>query len=292
MVKTSPKYLRSEPETKLFQTKLFQQRLTNYRRGRLQRDEEEREEHLRLQHNKQHQQHLKEAENSKPQTRKKRIINNSDQTSPYYEDDHDLEEEDNYEDEYNEYLNAAADALNNTKKAEIDVVIFNRVPKVGSQSLMQLMIQLGKVNNFIHSRDAGKAHETILLNPNQQKQLIEEIYQKPRPHIYSQHLAYVNFTRFHMPRPIYINLVRDPVERIISWHYYVRANWYYEDMKLKLGALAPEKPSEEFMNMDLDTCVQRKEKYCVFNQMEIKNPAGDHRRQTLFFCGQNRKLCM
>ncbi|XP_046807410.1 heparan sulfate 2-O-sulfotransferase pipe-like [Lucilia cuprina] len=206
--------------------------------------------------------------------------------------DDDVDDDDDYEDEYAEYLDAAADALNNTKKAQVELVIFNRVPKVGSQSMMQLMIQLGKVNNFEHSRDAGKPHETIMIKPPLQKQLLQEIYNKSRPHIYSQHLAYINVTRFHMPRPIYINLVRDPVERIISWHYYVRAEWYYRDMKAKLGAKAPARPSDEFMNMDFDTCVRTQNIYCQFNQMEIKNPARDHRRQTLFFCGQNQQLCM
>ncbi|XP_011212676.2 heparan sulfate 2-O-sulfotransferase pipe isoform X1 [Bactrocera dorsalis] len=182
--------------------------------------------------------------------------------------------------------------LNNTKNADVDLILFNRVAKVGSQSLMQLMTRLGKLNGFTTSRDSGKRYETVLIGPHRQRELMMEVLTMPKPHAYSQHLAYINFTRFHLPKPIYINLVRHPIERIISWHYYVRAEWYYKDMKDKLGDKAPPRPSDEFMNMDLDTCVKTNNLYCQFNQDEIINPAGDHRRQTLFFCGQNRKLCM
>jgi len=38
-------------------------------------------------------------------------------------------------------------------------------------------------------------------------------------------------TRFDIPMPIYVNMVRDPVERVISWYYYVRAPWYFVERK-------------------------------------------------------------
>jgi len=38
-------------------------------------------------------------------------------------------------------------------------------------------------------------------------------------------------TRYGLPEPIYVNLVRDPIERVISWYYYVRAPWYYVERK-------------------------------------------------------------
>ena len=37
--------------------------------------------------------------------------------------------------------------------------------------------------------------------------------------------------RFNLPMPIYVNMVRDAVERVISWYYYVRALWYFVERK-------------------------------------------------------------
>lgn len=31
--------------------------------------------------------------------------------------------------------------------------------------------------------------------------------------------------------PIYMNIVRDPIERVISWFYYIRAPWYIIERK-------------------------------------------------------------
>lgn len=205
-------------------------------------------------------------------------------------DDYDIEDAD---EDYEEHgYSLEADMLNNTKNAEIDFVFFNRVPKVGSQSLMELMRRLGKINGFTHARNPGSVKETILMPKDGQKELLADLITRPQPHIYSQHIAYINFTRFALPRPIYINLVRDPIERIISWHYYVRARWYYNDMKAKLGENSIAMPPDEFLDMDLDTCVRNHDPHCTFEQMQKVNPVGDHRRQTLFFCGMNRKLCM
>ena len=36
------------------------------------------------------------------------------------------------------------------------------------------------------------------------------------------HSKTVHYSRYDIEMPIYVNMVRDPVERIISWYYYVR----------------------------------------------------------------------
>lgn len=42
----------------------------------------------------------------------------------------------------------SASKLNNTQRAGIEVVFFNRVPKVGSQTFMELLRRLAMKNRF------------------------------------------------------------------------------------------------------------------------------------------------
>ena len=53
--------------------------------------------------------------------------------------------------------------LNNTRKATKDVLFFNRVPKVGSQTTMELLKKLSVKNNFNYHKDRTQKVETIKL---------------------------------------------------------------------------------------------------------------------------------
>lgn len=90
-------------------------------------------------------------------------------------------------------------------------------------------------------------------------------------------------SRFGFPDPIYINVVRDPVERVISWFYYVRAPWYYVERKRAFPELPL--PDPEWLKKDFETCVLTSDPECVYTQGARREGIGDHRRQTLFFCG-------
>jgi len=60
------------------------------------------------------------------------------------------------------------DALNNTKRADREVLFFNRVPKVGSQTFMELLRRLSMRNAFSFNRDRVQRVETIRLAPIEQ----------------------------------------------------------------------------------------------------------------------------
>lgn len=182
-----------------------------------------------------------------------------------------------------------ADKLNNTMKADMELVFFNRVPKVGSQSLMELMTRLSKRNGFGWHRDKPSRMETIVLADQDEVQLIDEIKAINGPATYSKHVAYVNFTKHGSGSPIYINLVRDPIERLISWYYYIRAPWYFIERKQKYPQLRI--PDPKWLRKTFDDCVLDGDEECTYEQ-GVGGGLFDHRRQMLFFCGMDRKTCM
>lgn len=46
------------------------------------------------------------------------------------------------------------------------------------------------------------------------------------PFSYVKHLNFLNFEEFNIINPIWVNMVRHPVERVVSWFYYTRQAWY------------------------------------------------------------------
>ncbi|XP_034484054.1 heparan sulfate 2-O-sulfotransferase pipe isoform X1 [Drosophila innubila] len=175
--------------------------------------------------------------------------------------------------------------LNNTRKAQMELVFFNRVPKVGSQTFMELLRRLSERNNFQFHRDAVQKVETIRLAEDQQQEMAEVISELPEPSVFIKHVCFTNFTKFNLPTPIYLNVVRDPVERVISWFYYVRAPWYFVERKAAFPDLPLPHPA--WLKKDFETCVLSGDQECTYTQGVTVEGIGDHRRQSLFFCGHD-----
>ncbi|VEN40689.1 unnamed protein product [Callosobruchus maculatus] len=177
------------------------------------------------------------------------------------------------------------DNLNNTKKAQQEIVFFNRVPKVGSQTLMELLRRLSIRNDFGFHQDRVQRVETIRLSPEDQAALAAMVSSYEPPGVYIKHVCFTNVSNFGFPEPIYINLVRDPIERVISWYYYVRAPWYYVERKIAFPDIPL--PDPKWLKKDFEHCVLSGDRECRYVQGEIREGIGDHRRQSMFFCGHH-----
>ncbi|XP_061388105.1 heparan sulfate 2-O-sulfotransferase pipe-like [Musca vetustissima] len=174
--------------------------------------------------------------------------------------------------------------LNNTRFSQFDFLLFNRVPKVGSEQLIELIRQLGEVNNFSVSRAPFSQPIHYHLNEVSQAELVDDLYEMGPGHSHSMHVNYINFRKYDTSQPIYINLVRDPVERVISWFYYRRTPWSAVQNYRVTNKFFPPK----FYKKDYHDCVLNSDPECVYEQgASFTQTKALHIRQTLFFCGHD-----
>lgn len=93
--------------------------------------------------------------------------------------------------------------VNNTPRAQLDTLFFNRVPKAGSEKLLALLQQLAKRNKFQARRDPRHLYETILMDTGFARHLLEaEILNCSTANSYTKHMAFLISTlTFGQPGP-------------------------------------------------------------------------------------------
>jgi len=148
------------------------------------------------------------------------------------------------------------------------LVIYNRVPKTGSTSLMNVLYELYSKNSF----------RVVQLHVTQFKHLLTVSDQitfaknmsgwDSTPTVYHGHFAYFDPRRVGVDlSPVYINLVRKPLDRLVSHYYFLR----YGDDVLVNKVRAKEGDTTTF-----DECVEKSQNDCDPKRMWIQIP---------FFCG-------
>lgn len=166
-----------------------------------------------------------------------------------------------------------------------NVVFFNRVTKAGTLTLMQLLRFLSTKNGFTLMRDNGfstKLREDIMLSYEQQMQLKTIFRSFNSPTVYLKHTGFVDFEQLNSPMPIYINIVRDPLERVNSIFYFRRSPSQADKMK-KIYPGIP-LPSKKYFLQEFKSCVNEHNPECMYIEGIRRY---DTAQLTEFFCGQD-----
>ncbi len=113
-----------------------------------------------------------------------------------------------------------------------------------------LVIRLAVSNNFLSTSDSHDAKvqrgsENTWMSNETQREYIRMLYEQANittDFVYIKHMNFVDFGRFGYATPIYVNLVRHPIERVVSWYYYIRQGWYNvrKDEQTNQTSLRPE----------------------------------------------------
>ncbi|ELU09608.1 hypothetical protein CAPTEDRAFT_229374 [Capitella teleta] len=145
-------------------------------------------------------------------------------------------------------------------------IFYNRVPKCGSRTILRILEKLSEKNE-IHNYHS-EIYNVKQLTEEGEVRFVQEFMEHDPPLLYDRHLYFVDFKKHGHEPPLYINLIRDPFERILSRHYYI----LYESRN------TPKETKDEF-NMTFTECVKQNKTICMSpsNLIELVR----------YFCGQD-----
>uniref|UniRef100_A0A0A9VS21 Heparan sulfate 2-O-sulfotransferase 1 n=1 Tax=Lygus hesperus TaxID=30085 RepID=A0A0A9VS21_LYGHE len=149
------------------------------------------------------------------------------------------------------------------------IVIYNRVPKTASTSFVNVAYDLCKRNGFnvLHLNVTGNLH--VMPIPDQAR-FVHNVthWNAKKPGLYHGHVAFIDFDKFgSSQKPIYLNLLRKPLDRLVSYYYFLRFGDNYRPHLIR---------RKHGDKMTFDECVKRKQSDCDPVNMWLQIP---------FLCG-------
>ncbi|KAM9840209.1 uronyl 2-sulfotransferase a isoform 1-T1 [Aulostomus maculatus] len=154
-------------------------------------------------------------------------------------------------------------------------VVYNRVGKCGSRTVVILLKLLAEKHEF--NLVSSDIHNKTRLTKQEQVDLMRNISHIPQPFLYTRHVHFLNFTRFRIEQPVYINIIRDPINRFLSNYFFRRfGDWRGEQNHL---IRTPGMKDDE-RYLDINVCI-------LENYPECSNPRAFY--IIPYFCGQHPK---
>jgi len=164
--------------------------------------------------------------------------------------------------------------ISGKEKRESPILIYNRVPKTGSTSLMNVAYELYSQNQFRVVQIRVTQYKHILTLSDQMSLVSNMSGWSNTPSLYHGHFAYFPLSRLggHLntrSSVFWINLVRKPLDRLVSHYYFLR----YGDDVLTSKVRAKEGDTTTF-----DSCVEKAGPDCDPRKLWLQVP---------FFCGHS-----
>lgn len=130
-------------------------------------------------------------------------------------------------------------------------IIYNRVGKCGSRSLLKVISKLSTKNDFniffspVHNRTFLPAPDLL-----DEVRMIEDLSDHT---VYARHVYFIDFKKYGLVQPVYINMIRDPIERFVSEYYFL----LHGDKKLNTTRAKDREPAT------INACILKNDPICA-----------------------------
>ncbi|XP_043554654.1 heparan sulfate 2-O-sulfotransferase 1 isoform X1 [Chiloscyllium plagiosum] len=151
------------------------------------------------------------------------------------------------------------------------IILYNRVPKTASTSFTNIAYDLCAKNRY-HVLHINTTKNNPVMSLQDQARFVKNVttWKEMKPGFYHGHVAYLDFAKYGVKKkPIYVNVIRDPIERLVSYYYFLR---FGDDYRPGL------KRRKQGDKKTFDECVAAGGSDCAPEKLWLQIP---------FFCGHS-----
>ncbi|CAD5119277.1 DgyrCDS7905 [Dimorphilus gyrociliatus] len=106
------------------------------------------------------------------------------------------------------------------KQVQLNKIFYNRVPKCGSRTIIELIKTSAETNKFqVHEL---KEYSPYFHEDEYNYKTVETFEESIGPFLLEGHYHFLEFSKYNGTQPTYINVIRDPIERMRSFYYFRR----------------------------------------------------------------------
>ena len=124
----------------------------------------------------------------------------------------------------------------NRTLASSRVLVYNRMPKCSSTAMTTLLHKLARPNKFqvVFVQYPARSSENDLRNSTNEIELVDQVrglQNQPGRSVYIRHVRNPDWLKHNLQVNL-VNMVRDPIQRMMSWFYFIRYTWTFKEGKL------------------------------------------------------------
>jgi len=153
-----------------------------------------------------------------------------------------------------------------------NVLVYNRVPKCASETMLSIIRKMSVRNRFRYRN--SRIYWKQVLTPKEEIALEAELRRNPSASmLFDRHFYIFDLVKRDQAANFeWVNMVREPVSRLVSQFHYLRS--------ARRWSKKARKPPPEWFSKSLDRCVEEKDPECLVG-------SGAQDLQLTYFCGSN-----
>ncbi|XP_037076783.1 heparan sulfate 2-O-sulfotransferase pipe-like [Pollicipes pollicipes] len=158
--------------------------------------------------------------------------------------------------------------MNRTGEAQDQaLLVFTKIARSGGGALGHVLHGLARDGRFtVWNENPYRSHKMLPSSPARAMRAVQEMSGVSKPAVVMKQISHLNFSAYGFNKPIYVSMVRHPIEHAHSWFYWLRAPYAVVERALSFGKeeAVNHLPKATFLKKSFEACVESGDPECTY----------------------------